>query len=496
MLLVISFIACTISTIQSYPTKQSHVPYFHKGRPKGGFLGDPYIDPRQNFKAAEPQWYTQQLNHFDDQDTRTWQQKYYVNATQFGENGPVFLMIGGEGPLSARWVGVGSMVEMAKEHKALVLALEHRYYGDSHPTSDTSVENLKYLSSEQALADLATFRASMVEQFALSDKNKWISFGGSYPGALSAWFRYKYPHLVHGAVASSAPINAQTDFPEYLEVSTDSLGTQECKDSVQAATTSVEKYVQTEAGRKMLTDLFHLCEPLSDDPNDISQFTSSMAGNFFGVIQYNKDNRAFEGATGTNITVDTLCNIMSLPIFGDEMHRYAKINEIMMETYKQTCISPNYKKFIEEMKVIDWKSVEGGRQWTYQTCTEFGYYQSSDSKSQVYGTTFPLSFWTKQCVDIFGANFNETSINRAVDWTNDNYGGYNMNQPRIVFPNGSIDPWHALSFTDDHKDMIAVFIKGTAHCANMYPSSEDDSQELQDARQKIHDLVGKWLQEE
>ena len=30
----------------------------------------------------------------------------------------------------------------------------------------------------------------------------------------------------------------------------------------------------------------------------------------------------------------------------------------------------------------------------------------------------------------------------------------------------------------------------------MYPSSADDSQELQDARQKIRDLVGKWLQED
>ena len=41
------------------------------------------------------------------------------------------------------------------------------------------------------------------------------------------------------------------------------------------------------------------------------------------------------------------------------------------------------------------------------------------------------SFWTKQCVDIFGPAFNETSINRAVDWTNANYGGYSMNQPRV-----------------------------------------------------------------
>lgn len=63
--------------------------------------------------------------------------------------------------------------------------------------SDLSDDNLKYLNSEQALADLAAFRVSMAEKFNLT-KSKWISFGGSYPGSLSAWFRLKYPHLVHG----------------------------------------------------------------------------------------------------------------------------------------------------------------------------------------------------------------------------------------------------------------------------------------------------------
>ena len=71
---------------------------------------------------------------------------------------------------------------------------DFRFYGDSHPTSDFSVENLVYLSSEQALADLANFVTSMNEQHNLTDA-KWISFGGSYPGSLSAWFRLKYPHL-------------------------------------------------------------------------------------------------------------------------------------------------------------------------------------------------------------------------------------------------------------------------------------------------------------
>jgi len=49
---------------------------------------------------------------------------------------------------------------------------------------DLSVENLSYLTSEQALADLATFREYFNSRYQIPEQTKWISFGGSYPGYL------------------------------------------------------------------------------------------------------------------------------------------------------------------------------------------------------------------------------------------------------------------------------------------------------------------------
>lgn len=72
---------------------------------------------------------------------------------------------------------------------------------------------MRFLSSEQALADLAYFIMQVNESYGFLDEDtKWVAFGGSYAGNLAAWLRYKYPHLVYAAVASSAPIKAQLDF--------------------------------------------------------------------------------------------------------------------------------------------------------------------------------------------------------------------------------------------------------------------------------------------
>jgi pimeloyl-ACP methyl ester carboxylesterase len=123
---------------------------------------------------------------------------------------------------------------------------------------DLSDDNLQYLSSEQGLADLATFRQFIHTGFNLTDDNKWISFGGSYPGSLSAWFRLKYPHLVHGAVSSSAPMLALIDFTDYMVVVNNSLTTYnpQCPIEIQKATQKVQALIQTQDGRATLSKLF------------------------------------------------------------------------------------------------------------------------------------------------------------------------------------------------------------------------------------------------
>jgi hypothetical protein len=85
-----------------------------------------------------------------------------------------------------------------------------------------SATNLRYLSSELALADATTFIQWWGEQHA-STTSSWIAWGGSYSGQLAAWLRLRYPTSVIGSVAYSAPVLSKFDFWEYDAVCTNVL---------------------------------------------------------------------------------------------------------------------------------------------------------------------------------------------------------------------------------------------------------------------------------
>uniref|UniRef100_H2Y479 Serine protease K12H4.7 n=1 Tax=Ciona savignyi TaxID=51511 RepID=H2Y479_CIOSA len=436
----------------------------------------------------------QRLDNFNGGDDRVWNQRYFANDQFSASTGPVFLNIGGEGPASHAWMTEGHWVTMAQQTKAMLFQIEHRFYGDSHPTHDASIENLSFLSSEQALADIANFITNITATYKLHGR-KWIVFGGSYSGALSVWARFKYPHLISGAISASAPLQPLMNFYQYQEVvqtSLTTLGSPTCAKNVLTASDAITTLLKSESGCKILSSHFKLCSPLSESVNDQFWFQESVANNIQEVVQYNRDNNEFEGGKG-RFNITHICKIMDDESLGGPLERYAELNTQTLKEMNITCLDSSFKKFISDTKSTSWDKATGMRQWTYQTCAEFGWFQTTDSKNQPFHG-FPLKLSLEICEEVFGIGAEQ--LNRGIQRSLENYGGVAIAGlvTNVTLYNGKIDPWSAVSYpTLTSVGIRSIVVPDTAHCAIMYPASPHDSQYLKQARLEVERELKAWL---
>lgn len=176
----------------------------------------------------------------------------------------------------------------------------------------------------------------------------------------------------------------------------------------------------------------------------------------------------------SNLTINMLCNIMLNDSLGVELNRLAFINTLILNVYEQKCLDFKYNKMINILRNITWESEasEGGRQWMYQTCTEFGFYQTSTNQPQLFGHQFPIEFFIQQCLDIFGMKFNQQFILNKIKQTNIVYGGLNIihtdSLSNVVFVHGSIDPWHALGIIHSENNKApSIYINGKYNYLNI-----------------------------
>lgn len=99
--------------------------------------------------------------------------------------------------------------------------LEHRYWGVSSPFADLTTENLQYLTLENSIKDLTYFANNVKLPFAKHGSSNakdvaWVTMGGSYSGALSAWTASVDPGTLWAYHASSAPVQAVSDYYGYF----------------------------------------------------------------------------------------------------------------------------------------------------------------------------------------------------------------------------------------------------------------------------------------
>ncbi|XP_078100448.1 thymus-specific serine protease [Sander vitreus] len=440
----------------------------------------------------------QQLDHFNRQDVSTFPQRFFVNEAYWQRpDGPVFLFIGGEGPIFEFDVLAGHHVDMAEENGALLLALEHRFYGDSINPDGLKTENLAHLSSQQALADLAVFQQYISQNFNLSHRNTWISFGGSYSGALSAWFRGKFPHLVYGAVASSAPVKAKLDFSAYSNIVGMSLmneavgGSEKCLAGVREAFAAVEALMSGNASQVAMD--FGCCT-IPKNLDDQIELMQNLADIVMGTVQYNEE--------GVLMSINELCGVMTnkSKAYEEEMEAYnrlVKLAKIYHSTSEEPCLDISHEKTVKDLMDTSLPSGRrAARQWTYQTCTEFGFYQTCEDATCPFSGMMTLQALTQFCPMLFGIS--QHSLPGRIAFTNTYYGeNVNPHTHRVLYVNGGVDPWKELSVvqdrTEDGEDAQTIFIRDTAHCADMMSRRVTDRCSLKKAREEIEKHVISWL---
>jgi pimeloyl-ACP methyl ester carboxylesterase len=176
--------------------------------------------PRMSIENMTCAFFTQPLDHFAPRGkSPTFEQRYCIydgyatksNQSNNTARSPILFYTGNESPLEQYINHSGLMWELAPQLQAKVVFVEHRYEGQSLPNLTQNC--LAYASTIQALADYADILQLHLNPH--SEENDpiapVIAFGGSYGGMLSAWMRMKYPHLIAGAIAASAPMGA---FPQ------------------------------------------------------------------------------------------------------------------------------------------------------------------------------------------------------------------------------------------------------------------------------------------
>ena len=241
-----------------------------------------------------------------------------------------------------------------------------------------------------------------------------------------------------------------------------------------------------------LTTSLNLCNPFDgNDLNNVYNLFGSMIGAFYGTAQYNSPSKPNN--------LKDMCEVMTNKDYGDPLTRIGIVMRRAFDIPANKCLPINYAddvKFFQDESYEAHGNHVGYRQWVYQTCTEFGWYQSGNMPDHPYGNLNPIEFHVQFCKDVYGEDFTLEFVEDNVKHTNAHYGGINPGQvTNTINVHGSFDPWHPMGILEDiNPTSKAVVINGTSHCYNMRSSKPNDPEELTKARDLILKSIKEWIE--
>ncbi|KIW27616.1 uncharacterized protein PV07_07341 [Cladophialophora immunda] len=182
--------------------------------------------PTQNFTMPVDHFHN--ISRYEPHTNATFQQHYWLDISNYVPGGPVIIhAMGEDNPnYDLEWLQKGILHDIANATGGVAVLWGQRYYPGGYdivPDHRWTRDNLRFHSTEQALADLAYF-AQRATFPGLEDRDltapgtPWIILGGSYGGVISAFTRIQYPGLFWGGLSSSGVTTGILDHWRFFDI--------------------------------------------------------------------------------------------------------------------------------------------------------------------------------------------------------------------------------------------------------------------------------------
>jgi Serine carboxypeptidase S28 len=233
------------------------------------------------------------------------------------------------------------------------------------------------------------------------------------------------------------------------------------------------------AGMQQLEKDFNTCSTITSEL-DLSVLLSDLMGDAQTIVQYNNPNAA--------MNVVTMCEAMTAT--PDAYGNFVALTAAL----RSDCEDASWD---DSIAVLSDTAPNGNamRSWTYQTCAQFGYAQTTTSPHQPFHSWAPLNLGLFR--EICRAAFDGWSVDPDTTWTNEQYGGTSIDATNILFGAGTVDPWHSLGITNEtvlkSDRLISAFMVGTSHCRDLYAPSDSDPADVKAAHAKTAAALELWL---
>lgn len=131
------------------------------------------------------------------------------------------------------------------------------------------------------------------------------------------------------------------------------------------------------------------------------------------------------------------------------------------------------------------------RQWTWQYCREFGWFQVASKLHQMRSKFVDEKYFSNQCAGIFNLDM---TVYPDVSYTMQQYGGGDsINATNIFFTNGHEDPWKWVTQLEPRPEInqqsVVSECDGCGHCGELYTPKASDPQNLKNTRQQVYDWI-------